>query len=198
MQTDINSIWAAMRDTVQQPRRGARRVMGLNLSMSEAALALLSVAVVTAIISALVGQMVQGSPPAQGGAAAMVAISPVQWAVLQVASMFVAAALITGVGRSFGGQGTFAQAAALLAWAEFIVLMVQIAQVIAMFVLPPAAVILAFAGIGLTVWLLVNFVAELHGFTSLIKVFFGMIGVGFMLMIVIATIMAALIGAPGA
>jgi hypothetical protein len=195
MQFDINTIFSEMRATVQDPRSGARRVMAANLSMNEAALALLIVAILTAIISAFVGQMAQGIDTA---AMPMAALSPVQWAVMQIAAMFVGAALIAAVGRFFGGQGTLAQSIALLAWAEFIVLMVQIAQVLSMFILPPVAVILAVIGIALTLWLIVNFVAELHGFDSLFKVFFALVGVSFLLVVILATIMAVLVGAPGA
>lgn len=195
MQFDLTTIFSEMRAAVQDPRSGARRVMAANLSMNEAALALLIVAILTAIISAFVGQMASGVDAA---AMPMAALSPVQWAVMQIAAMFVGAALIAAVGRFFGGQGTLAQSIALLAWAEFIVLIVQIAQVLAMFILPPAAVILAVIGIALTLWLIVNFVAELHGFDSLLKVFFALFGVSFLLIVILATILAVLIGAPGA
>ena len=195
MQFDINSIFSEMRATVQDPRGGARRVMAANLSMNEAALALLIVAILTAILSAFVGQMASG---VDTEAMPLAALSPVQWAVMQIAAMFVGAALIAGVGRSFGGHGTLAQSIALLAWAEFIVLMVQVAQVLSMFILPPVAVILAVIGIALTLWLIVNFVAEVHGFESLIKVFFALVGVSFMLIVIMATILAVLVGAPGA
>lgn len=195
MQFDINTIAAEMRAAVQDPRASARRVIAANLSLNTSALALLIVAILTGIISAFVGQMAQGGDTA---AMPMAALSPVQWAIMQIAAMFVGASLIAAVGRGFGGQGTLAQSIALLAWAEFIVLMVQIAQVAAMFIIPPAAVILAVIGIGLTIWLIVNFVAELHGFDSLIKVFFALVGVSFLLIVIMATIMAAFIGAPGA
>jgi hypothetical protein len=157
-----------------------------------AALALLIVALLTALISALVSQIAADT----GDTAPMVSFTPLQWAVVQVASMFVGAAVITGAGRWFGGHGTLPQAVILLAWAEFIVLMVQVAQVLALFILPPLTLVLAIAGIGLTLWLIVNFIAELHGFTSLIKVFFAMIAVSFALIMVLATILATVLGAP--
>ena len=192
MQFDTASIFAAMRATVQEPRRMARAVMALDLPLNTASLALLIVALLTALISALVSQLAAGAQDA----APMISFTPLQWAIAQVASMFAGAAIITAAGRWFGGQGTLPQAVVLLAWAEFIVLMVQVAQVVALFILPPLTLVLAVAGIVLTLWLIVNFIAEMHGFSSILQVFFGMIGVGFALIMVFATILATVFGAP--
>lgn len=194
MQFDLASIVKAAQQSVQTPRAAARQVMALNLPLNIAAMALMAVAILTGLISALVQIMAQSSPGGEG--AVMVALSPVQWALVQILAMFVGAGLITAVGRSFGGHGTLPQAVVLLAWAEFIVLLVQIVQVAAMFILPPFALILAFVGLGLTAWLLVNFIAEMHGFSSLLKVFFGLVGAGFALIVLLATLMASIFGGP--
>jgi hypothetical protein len=194
MQFDLPSILKAAQQSVQSPRPMARQVMALNLPLNVGAMALMVVAILTGLISALVQIMAQSS--AGGEAAVIVALSPVQWALVQILAMFVGAGLITAVGRGFGGHGNFAQAVVLLAWAEFIVLLVQIVQVAAMFIVPPLALILAFVGLGLTAWLLVNFIAEMHGFSSLLKVFFGLVGAGFALLVLLATVMANIFGGP--
>jgi hypothetical protein len=191
MQFDLPSILKAAQHSVQSPRPMARQVMALNLPLNVGAMALMVVAILTAMMSAIVSMMAQ---TAGGEAGVMMMLSPLQWAILQVVSMFVGAGLITVIGRSFGGHGTLPQAVVLLAWAEFIVLLVQIVQVIALFILPPLALILAFVGLGLTAWLLVNFIAELHGFQSLLKVFFGLVGAGFALIVLLATVMASIFG----
>jgi hypothetical protein len=63
----------------------------------------------------------------------------------------------------------------LIAWLQFIQLLVVAAQILLMIVLPAVAPVLEIAGVILFLWLLVNFVAEMHGFRSLGLVFLGVI-----------------------
>ena len=70
-----------------------------------------------------------------------------------------------------GGTGSFEEAVLLMAWLQFIMICVQAVQAVALLVLPPLAGLIGIAGLFLFLWLLTNFVAVLHGFSSLIKVF---------------------------
>ncbi len=191
MQLDPASLWAEAVASVQDPRGGARRILALDLPASTAALALAIVAILTALISAMVTMMA-----AQMGAGDVMGaqLSPVQWVGLQSFGLFLGAAAMAVVGRWFGGYGTWAQAMALLAWAEFIILIVQILQVILMFVLPPVSLLLALGGVVLTFYLLSHFIAELHGFSSVISVFFGILATGIALMVTLAVIGTLVLG----
>ena len=190
MQLHRGSHWAEARASVENPRAGARRILNMNLPLGIAAQALLVVALLTALLSTLV--MMLG--PADGPIAAM---SPLDWAAVQAVGMFVGAGAVHVVGRWFGGQGTLPGALAVMAWAQFIIWGVQVVQVIALIVLPPLAMPLALVALALTFWLLVNFIAELHGFSSLIKVLLGMIGTGFALIVVASGVIAAFLGTAG-
>lgn len=183
---------AAARTSVEKPREAARYVLAMKLDLGTASLALAAVAVVTAIFTAMVSMIA-----ASAGGDGLMQMSPLQWALLQLAGMFVSAGLIAYAGRWFGGHGDLAGATALLAWAQVITLILQVIQLVALFILPPLTPILALIGVGITIWLLVNFIAELHGFSSLIKVFFGILGVSFAVLFFVATMMAALLGASG-
>lgn len=191
MTFDLASLWAEAKATVADPRAGARRVMAMNLPLNAAVMALVIVAILTALISAMVSMMASGLGAQD---MPMATLTPLQWAGLQVFGMFLGAGAITYVGRWFGGYGTLEQAVALLAWAEFIILIVQIAQVAALFILPPISIIFALIGVALTFWLIVNFIAEMHGFTSLIKVFFGIIATGFAMTMVFSVLAAMFVG----
>jgi hypothetical protein len=82
---------------------------------------------------------------------------------------------VFAVGRWRGGRGELPDAVILIAWLQFIQLLVVAAQILLMIVLPAVAPVLEIAGVILFLWLLVNFVAEMHGFRSLGLVFLGVI-----------------------
>jgi Yip1 domain len=187
MQLDLASLWAEVRRTVETPRIGARRILNLNLPLGTAAQALLVVAILTGLLSALVALIALS---AGEDAAGLMALTPVNWVILQAGGMFLGAGAVHIIGRGFGGQGSLPGALALMAWAQFIVLLLQLLQMAALFVLPVLILPLALVAMALTFWLLVNFIAELHGFDSLVKVLLGMIGAGFALIMVASGILA--------
>ncbi len=191
MQLDPASLWAEALASVQDPRAAARRMIALDLPLKTAALALLIVAFLTALISAMVSMMIT-----QMGATDLLGanMSPVQWVGVQTLGLFLAAGAIAYVGRWFGGHGSLAQAVVLLAWAEFIILIVQIVQVMLLFILPPLSALLALAGVVLTFYLIASFTAEMHGFSSVIKVLFGIVATGFALMMALAVLGALVLG----
>ena len=71
--------------------------------------------------------------------------------------------------------------------------MTLLAQVL----VPPLAGILALAEVALFFWLLVHFVAELHGFKSLVATFAGVLGGLCLLILALAVILAPFIGVGG-
>jgi hypothetical protein len=187
MQFDFASLWAQALATVQDPRAGARRILALDL-------ALVIVALLTGLVAAIVSIMAarMGAGDVMGAQ-----FSPLQWVGMQTLGLFLAAAAMAYVGRWFGGYGTLPQAIALLAWAEFIILIVQIVQVMLLFILPPLSALIAVVGLVLTFYLVSHFIAEMHGFPSVIKVFFGIIATGFALIMALAVLAALFIGPMG-
>ncbi len=100
--------------------------------------------------------------------------------------------LATGCGKGFGGTGSFEETMLLITWLQFILVCLQVAQTLALVLLPPFAGMIGIGALVLFFWLLVNFVAVLHGFTSLGLVFVGIIlsffGVGFGLALILTMI----------
>ncbi len=189
---DLPGLIAASRSSVERPRDFARYLLSLNLPLGAASLALATVALLTAVLAAIVSLVALNA-----GAQGMAQMSPLQWAFLQMAGMFISAGLIAYAGRWFGGIGDIKGAILLVAWAQFVLLIFQLIQVIVLVLFPPLTPILALLGIVLSLWLLVNFIAELHGFESLIKVFFGILGVGAAVIFGLATILALVMGGAG-
>ncbi|MFN3145271.1 MAG: hypothetical protein ACE368_08365 [Paracoccaceae bacterium] len=70
-----------------------------------------------------------------------------------------------------GGGGSLDDTILLMAWMQWILVGLQVIQILALLVIPPLVGLIVLAGMGLFFWLLTNFVAELHGFRSLGRVF---------------------------
>jgi hypothetical protein len=133
----------------------------------------------------------------QDAANLMFAFTPIQLALVQVGGLIISAVLMRVVGVWFGGTGQFSHALAMVAWIETLMLILQVLQLFALIIFPPVAVILALAGLFLMFWLATHFIAELHGFTSLPKVFFGIIGTALGASLVLAIVLAITVGPIG-
>jgi len=81
----------------------------------------------------------------------------------------------------------------LVSWLQFVLICLQVVQIVAMVLLPPLAFLIGVAGIILFFWLLTAFVAELHGFSSTIGVFVSIL----IVMVVFTTLFRFLLGVLG-
>ncbi len=162
---NLGHLLRMARETITNPREGAATILGLHLSVPALRVAFGLVVV----LSMLLGELaVLISPPPPEG---MLNVSPVVMGLLQAAFMFVIAHAITLIGRWFGGTGRFEGALSLIIWMQFIFLCIQVVQLVAMVIIPPVAGLITILAMGLFFWLLVNFIAALHSFTSLGMIF---------------------------
>lgn len=154
--------------TVQNPREGASEVLSLGLPRDALWTAVALVVVLSILLSQFSALMMGAS-----GAAPMagIRISPVMGGLVQLGLLVGMAAAIHLVGRAMGGSGSFPEALLLMAWLQFIMICVQVVQLLAILVIPPLTGIIFILGLVLFLWLLTNFVAVLHGFRSLAQVF---------------------------
>ncbi len=178
MDTSLSALMGLLRQTLSDPRAAARQVMALPLPRSARWQALALVIV----LSMLFGQAAVLLMAGQGPDALSVGL-------IQGAVLLALVYAVHFVGRLLGGRGAFEDGLILIAWLQGVMVAVQIAQIVALLILPPLTGLLGFLGMALFLWLLTNFVAELHGFTSLGRVF-GMIlltlfGVAILLAIVL-------------
>ncbi|EEW26366.1 YIP1 family protein [Rhodobacter ferrooxidans] len=165
-----------LRDLVVQsfraPRQAAARIIALNLPMAARWVGLGLMAVVSALLVHL-SFSIQPAEVKDFFVEAMA--SPLRTAWMQAVFMLVAVALIHRIGAWRGGHGSFADALVLVAWLQFLLLLLQGLQLLAFAVLPLLADLVGLATLGLFFWLLSNFVAELHGFRSPLVVFVGIL-----------------------
>ncbi len=177
--------------TLRNPREAARVVMGWPLSLGE----LWSVLALTAVISALVAQFVVAqSPQDVDPVLGLMLSSPLSFALIQFIGLGILVLLTYVLGRQFGGKGSFAGTLALIGWLQVILMVLQLAQVAALVLLPPLALMISLFSVVLFAWLLTSFTAELHGFTSLIRTFSGMVASFIGLSVLLALFLVLVLG----
>lgn len=186
----LSGLLQAARFTVQDPRAGARAIMAMGLPMGARWLALAFAAIGSTLLTVVAVRL---SPMGSEPAVAEVLSRPIPLAVMQAVVLVVAINLIHWIGRSGGGRGSFADALVLMVWLQVILMLLQVAQLLLELVFPPAAEVLGLVGLALFLWLLTNFVAELHGFKSLGRVFAGIIGTVFGLSFALALVLMSFV-----
>ena len=191
MDLSLSTLLAFARFTLQNPREGARMVMRANVPVAARWVAL----ALMAIISALLAHLSFALMPAQVRTAMDGAMSsPMTSAVMQGGLMLGAVVAIHWVGRWRGGTGAFEDALILMVWLQFILLILQVIQIATQLLLPPASVLIGYLSVGIFLWLISNFVAELHGFSSVWMTLLGVIltlfAVGFLLALFLLPMMA--------
>ncbi len=188
---DLNAAFlrAMLRQTLVDPRAAARALIATAVPMEARWLAL----AVVVVLSALLGQI--GVLMIAGGQAALMFAGGAS-VVVQGILLLMTVYATHVVGRVFGGVGSFADALLLISWVQFLMVVLQGVQLVAMLLVPPLAGIIAIVSIVMFLWVLTNFVTELHGFESLGKVF-GMILITFMALAFVMAFVLALLGIQG-
>lgn len=86
-------------------------------------------------------------------------------------------------GQMLGGQGTFIHSFALVIWLEATALTFRVVQAVVGFISPGISGLLSFAGLIALLWILLNFVNEVHKFNSFGRAFativIAIFGIGF-------------------
>jgi Yip1 domain len=180
--------------TLEDPRRGVRAVLNLGIPLPARTAALLLMAVGSALLTHL-GFLVL--PPSEDPVMAFITGSPLRTAVVQWVILACTVVLIDRVGRARGGTGNLADALLIVVWVQVIMLGLQVVQLVALLVAPPLAMIINLGGLVLFFWLLTNFIAELHGFSSRSAVFIGIAVTGLAVAFVLVLVLTLILG-PGA
>lgn len=191
MDLTLSNLLQMARFTVQSPREGARMVMKANLPMPARWSALALMAVVSSFLAHLSIRLMPVASQVEMGS---VMTSPISTAILQGLLMLASVYAIFWVGRWRGGMGSFADALILMVWLQFILLILQVIQIAVQIILPPLTDLIGFVSIGLFLWLISNFIAELHGFRSVFMTFLGVLATLFVAGFVLSFALLALIG----
>ena len=185
-----NDLVILTRNSVRDPALAVRQLQALDLPMPARWMALLLVVVLSAILGTLA---VRIFPALTEGGLGIPVLSPMARVILQTAGMVLTAWLIAVVGRAFGGRGDFPDALLVVIWLEFLLLSAQSAQILLMLVFPFLGSLLGIGALLLVVWLTVQMIKALHGFSSAVLVFICMMAVGLVTLIFL-TVMAGAFG----
>lgn len=191
MDTSPAAVMTLARETLADPRATARRIMSADLPVGARWQALALVVILSVLIGQLAAWLMLGEAGMMGAMA-----GPVQSGMVQGGALLLMVFAAHRIGRMMGGRGSFEDALILITWLQAIMILVQLVQVAALVVLPPLAGILSIMGVVLFLWLLTNFVAELHGFDSLGRVFGMIVVTAVGLAFIAATVLSVLGLAP--
>ena len=173
MDWNLPNLLSALRYSLQSPRDAIRQVIDSEPPMTARWIALLLVAIASTFLTLLSFSLVPSDelPPALVRSMG----SPLSLAAIHLVVLVVSVHLLFRIGRFRNGRGRFADCLTVLIWFQIIMLAVNAVQLALQVLLPPFAPAAYLAGLALFFWLLTNFVAELHGFDSLSKTFFGIL-----------------------
>ncbi|MCT8160518.1 Yip1 family protein [Pseudoruegeria sp. SHC-113] len=181
MQATLKSFLDLALLTLRDPREGLRAVQGLGIPQGFLWQLLLLVIALSVVLA--YGNLALS--PVDLASAEVAAIpSPFLLAIILGSSMLGTVFAAYFVGRACGGTGRFDQVLLAMIWMQAVMLVIQVAQTLVGLILPPLGDMIALFAIAAMFWLLTNFVAEVHGFTSLGRVF----------LMILATILGVAIG----
>lgn len=193
MQAELAHV---MQLTLQNPRAAARHLMDRRLELSTIWLVMALMAVISAGLSTVSLLLAPPETEADLVAPAIMTMlqNPLQVAVLQAVVMVIVAMLAQGVGRLFGGHGNFRDGLVLIVWTEALLCVLQLAQIVLMPVSPSLAAAIGLFGMVLFVWVLSNFIAEMHSFASAGHVLFGIIATVFAVSVLMTIVLVGMKG----
>jgi hypothetical protein len=162
----MNGLLAMVWRTVRNPREGAEELLSIGVPREALWPALVLVVVLSILLA-------QGTTLLMTGSADMsMPVGPAATGFIQLLLLVVMVFAIFWIGRSMGGTGSFEEAILLVAWLQFVMVCVQAVQALALILFPTVvATLIGMAALALFLWLLTNFIAVLHGFSSLLLVF---------------------------
>lgn len=187
MTVDALAFGALAVQSLRQPRVACARLLALGVPMNAR---WMLVAFIAAASTLLVNIELRFEPPALQAMLAPVIDRPIVAALTQAVFLTLVAALIHRAGQAAGGQGGFADALLIVGWLQSLLLVVSAAQVVLLLVLPPMADLVGLVGVVAVLWMLVSFVAELHGFSSLPKVALGIVATALLTALALSTLLA--------
>ena len=188
MDLSLNGLSQAVIQTIRNPRSGARMVLSIDLSRRERWEMLLLTVVLSAVLAKL-SVYVSGGSEEVG----IFAASPFALGAVQLVLMLFAVHAIDLVGRRMGGTGDLDGAIVIVTWLQFVMICIQILQILLLLIAPVLSFLLGVAGLGLFFWMLTQFIMELHGFKSAMSVFTGI----FLCLLGFAVVFSIVIGLTG-
>lgn len=173
MNFTLKDLIEAAIDTVRSPKTGARRIMAINMPRRQRWEFLLLIVIASIILAELT--LILGGGNAEDFLGGSAIGNPIILGAVQLFFLFMLVRGVHFIGKMAGGTGTLDDVILLVVWLQFILICLQVVQTIAFVVFPLLAAMIGLASVGLFFMLLTHFVAEVHGFKSLGRVFFAIL-----------------------
>lgn len=186
---DGSKIATLVKTSLRNPREGARLFLSIPFdgrSTAELIAAAILLGSVTEFLFATILVTVSGASgesPGQIGRALeqVVAVGPMTLVFAGALAFAMRWGLLVMAGRLFGGRGRPDESARLLAWYDILWSVLFLAVLVIALAMPPIGLLLMLlAGIW-GVWMMIEFVAALHGWENRLLIFIGLIG-GYLLL----------------
>lgn len=160
MHLDVTLLAGLVRETLVRPRDAAARVLAQDVPDDGRWLAFVLVVVLSVIMGqASVLLMDDGG---FGGSLLMMAL-------FQSLVLMALVVGVQGIGRIAGGHGSFPDTLLLVTWLQFVMLVFQIAQIVALVTVPALFGVVTILSLLVFLRTLTAFVQVLHGFPSAVK-----------------------------
>ncbi len=190
MQTNrADSLLGLAVGSLREPRKCLRIVLDIVITMPE----LLQAAALVVSLSMILPLVALIMQPSDVQDAMMgFSINPFFAVLIQMVILIGAAAMIVGIGRIFNGYGTFKEALTAMVWLQFILIGIQFLQFSLGLLSPQLSAVIFILSMVVLIYLVVNFIMEIHGFTNTGAVIFGVVGSFFGIVLMIAMLLVAI------
>ena len=190
MDFSLRSIFELARFSVLSPRAAARRLMDMNLP-NNARWILFCLSVIASALASYAG--FQLLPPDAQVFWESAMSRPLQNVVIQAAFWLLTVLGLHRLGRWGARQGSFADTLLLVSWWQIVFFGLQAAQILALLIVPIIGDLMGLVSLVLVLWLLTQFVIELHGFQYFWRVLPGVIGAFLLAGMALILILAVLV-----
>lgn len=173
MTWNLKELLGLVVETIRNPREGASTLLNFTPHRSVLWQMLLLVVVLSVLLAHGTALLI----PTNGGdvLSGPFALSPMVTGLTQGALLVIMVYTTYWIGKAFGGTGSFEETLFLITWLQFVLVCLQVIQTFALIAAPPIGGLIGIASLVLFFWLLVNFIAVLHGFSSLGLVLAGIL-----------------------
>lgn len=190
MDFSFRSILELAQFSMQSPRAAARSLLAMNLP-NNARWILFFLSVIASALASYVG--FQLLPPDAQVFWENAMSRPLQNVVIQAAFWLLTVVGLHRLGRWGARQGSFADTLLLVSWWQIVFFGLQAAQILALLIFPIVGDLMGLVSLVLVLWLLTQFVIELHGFQYFWRVLPGVIGAFVLAGVALILILAVLV-----
>lgn len=171
------------------PRLAAERLLALSLDR----MTIFAFFLITVCLS-VVAIYLSGGPGGELEQGMPLVTSPIRLAMMIFAATVLSAIGIQSVGRFVGGQAGFDQIMIVMAWQQWLQFLMQCVMGVLSLVAVPLAVIMQFAVLWFSFWILFNMVRVAHGFDGILKSIFAVMVGSFVAVMALGAITMLFLG----